>query len=101
MSSYFKRTDKHPYIYSNGSTSYKVVYNYEDKNDYYVLIGNKWYKLNTFYNIFNSEFRKKLKFIKKLHIDFTYGDKSEILSKDEENFISKCKLEISKIPGRI
>lgn len=95
----FKRTDKHPYIYSNGSTSYKVVYNYENKNDYYILIGNKWYKLNTFYNIFNSEFREKLEFIKKLHIDFTYGSKSEILSKDEEIFISKCKLEKSKHSG--
>lgn len=101
MTSNFKRTDKHPYIYSNGSTSYKVVYNYENKNDYYILIGNKWYKLNTFYNIFNCEFRKELKFIKKLHIAFTYGRKSEILSRDEENFISKCKLENSKISGKI
>lgn len=97
----FKRTDIHPYIYSNGDVSYKVVYNYENKNDYYILVCNKWYKLNAFCNIFNSKFRKDLKFIKKLHIAFTYGSKSEILSKDEEDFIHRCKLENSKISGRI
>lgn len=92
----FKRTDKHPYIYSNGSISYKVVYNYDNKIDYYILVGNKWHQLNYF-----NGFRKELKFIKKLHIAFTYGDKSDILLKDEEDFIHKCKLENSKISGKI